>query len=116
MKKTMFISIVLLLIGTVSMTGCGNDNSSDNNETVVSNLQGEVRFNSGNSMWYLYTVEEGSIDLVKDYYPVELNEAFQEVGMEVMFSGRCKKMNTSDAPVGTESFIITLTSITKKNQ
>lgn len=114
MKKAMLISFVLL-IGTVSMTGCSDDNSSDNNETVVSNLQGEVRFNSGNSMWYLYTVEEGSIDMVKDYYPVELKEAFQEVGLKVVFSGKCKIMNIPDAPAGTESFIITLSSITKKN-
>jgi hypothetical protein len=118
MKKWMLFSIIFLLMGTVGLTGCSSDDN-DNKEFVemgqVSNQEGEMRFNSENNQWYIYTFTEGTYDAVRLYYPIQLDDTYKTDGQKVLFSGTYGAIDyVAGTPAGTEQFVIKLTSISKK--
>ncbi len=118
MKKWMLFSIIFLLMGTVGLTGCSSDDN-DNKEFVemgqVSNQEGEMRFNSENNQWYIYTFTEGTYDAVRLYYPIQLDDTYKTDGQKVLFSGTYGATDyVAGTPAGTELFIIKLTSISKR--
>ena len=77
----------------------------------VDDLTAFVRFNEELGEWYLYYHIPGSIDSVHDFYPGELDKAYQQEDMKVVFSGDIYNIDYKNTIPTTESFRIVLSSI-----
>jgi hypothetical protein len=118
--KTSFLSKSLLLLTSIVMLGFVT--SCDKTETEpkyqvgeyvkhVEELTAFVRFNEELGEWYLYYHIPGSIDSVHDFYPGELDKAYQQEDMKVVFSGDIYNIDYKNTIPTTESFRIVLSSI-----
>ena len=118
--KTSFISKSLLLLTSIVMLGFVT--SCDKTETEpkyqvgeyvkhVDDLTAYVHFNEELGEWYLSYFILGSFDPVHDFYPGELDKAYQQEDMKVVFSGDIYNIDYKNTIPTTESFRIVLSSI-----
>lgn len=117
--KTSFYKSILLL---ASIFALGFVNSCDKTETEpkyqvgeyvkhVDDLTAYVHFNEELGEWYLSYFILGSFDPVHDFYPGELDKAYQQEDMKVVFSGDIYNIDYKNTIPTTESFRIVLSSI-----
>ena len=92
MGKTFFylMMVVALVLGS---TGCSSDDSYKRNDNVLKNigkvedLKGTICYNDVLERWVIICHDNGSIDSVVYYFPMQLGRDYMFDGMSVVFSG-----------------------------
>jgi len=92
MGKTFFYlaMVVALVLGS---TGCSSDDSYKSNDNVLKNigkvedLKGTICYNDVLERWVIICHDNGSIDSVVYYFPMQLGRDYMFDGMSVVFSG-----------------------------
>jgi hypothetical protein len=116
MKKIFFAFALMLMALGMSFTvvSCSSDEGNETRITIreVQSEVGVVFFDEGVGKWYIYCVQDGTVDSAIMYFPLQIEEDVKKIGTYVRFSGKVYKPDfPKTLPAGTSYYLIDINCI-----
>jgi len=118
MKKKIFVFALMLMAVGMSLTvvSCSSNEEDETSKLItireVQSEVGVVYFDESVGKWYIYCVQDGTVDSAIMYFPLQIEEDVKNIGTYVRFSGKVYKPDfPKTLPAGTSYYLIDINCI-----
>ena len=117
-KKKIFVFALMLMAVGMSLTvvSCSSNEEDETSKLItireVQSEVGVVYFDESVGKWYIYCVQDGTVDSAIMYFPLQIKEDVKNIGTYVRFSGKVYKPDfPKTLPAGTSYYLIDINCI-----